>query len=75
VLLKWGLTKGVTRDMVSPLIEEAMMYTSAVGVELLHVVGEVFEAIDKESVERGVELTNGWRDMGRVDCWTGEIDI
>jgi hypothetical protein len=51
-LLKRGLNKGEMRDVVSPLMEEAMMYSSVVGVELLYGINEAYNEINWEGAER-----------------------
>jgi hypothetical protein len=51
-LLKRGLNNGEMRDVVSPLMEEVMMYSSAMGVELLYGINEAYNKIDHEGAER-----------------------
>jgi hypothetical protein len=41
-LLKRGLNEGEMRDMVNPMVEESMVFTSAVGIELLHRINDLY---------------------------------
>jgi hypothetical protein len=66
-LLKWGLMKKENQEVISPLVEDSMMFTSAVGVELLHRMSGVFDLVDNQEAKMSVELTNVRRDLERVN--------
>jgi hypothetical protein len=50
-LLKRGLNKGETQDLISPITKEGMMFTSAVRLELLFGLNDAYNMVDTKEGE------------------------
>ena len=58
-IIRRGLHKKEPRETAKPLLEEAMMYTSVVGVELMEGLAITSDTVDRmvlEGAERKVEV-------------------
>ena len=86
-LLRRGLHKKELRETADPMLEEAMMYSAVVGVEMMEGIMIVHDVVDKlilEASERKVEVDGAlvqlchqlWRRDDRIaiiDEWKGEV--
>ena len=86
-ILRRGLHKKELREDADPVLEDSMMYTAVVGMELLEGLAIVYDAVDwsaLEASERKVEVDRapvclrhqlGHRDdrAAVIDEWKGEV--
>ena len=80
-LLRRGLSKKEVREDADPILEDSMMYTAAVGMELMEGLVMVQDAVDRsalETLERKVEVDGALVQLhhqsGRRDDWVAIID-
>ena len=85
--LRWGLHKSEPRETADPILEDAMMYTSVVGMELMEGLALTADAVDRavlESSERKAEVDGalvrlrhqlGHRDdrVAVIEEWKGDV--
>ena len=73
-LLKRGFWRRENRETTNPILEEAMMFTSMVGVEVLSDVGNTNKRVDALSLETSEGLAKGQLNITKVDQRLGEVD-
>ena len=52
-IFKGGLKRGEAEETTNPILKEAMMFTSMVGVELVSEVADINDKVDKIILESG----------------------
>ena len=80
-LLRRGLRKKEPQETAEPILEEAMMYLAAVGMEMMEEIVIVHDAVDRstlEASERKAEVDRSlvqlWHQLRRRDHWIAIID-
>ena len=80
-VIRWGLTKKEPRETAHPILEEAMMYTAIVGMELMEGLATTSNTVDRmvlEESERKVEVDGALvqlrHQLGRRDDRIAIID-
>ena len=51
-LIRWGLHKKELRENADPVLEDAMMYTSGVAMEIMEGLAMVQDTVDQAALER-----------------------
>ena len=73
-LLKRGFKRRENKETADPILEEAMMFTSMVGVEILNNVGQTNERVDALSLEMSEGLAKAQLNINKVDRKWVEVD-
>ena len=73
-LLQRDLKRRESQETTDPILEETMMFTSIVGVEMLTDITNTKKRVDQLSLEslEGVAKVN--LNINKVDCQVGELD-
>ena len=50
-LLRWGLHQKEPRETADPILEDVMMYSTAIGVEMMEGIAIVHNAVDRSMLE------------------------
>ena len=51
-IIRWGLHKKEPRETAEPVLEEAMMYTAVVGMEVMEGLAMTSDTVDRMALER-----------------------
>ena len=73
-LLKRGFKRRENKETADPILEEAMMFTSMVGVEVLSDMGETNERVDALSLETSEGLAKAQLHINKVDRQFTKLD-
>ena len=73
-LLKRGFRRCKNKETTDPILEEAMMFTSMVGVEMMSDVGQANERVDALSLEMSEGLAKAQLNINKVDRKWVEVD-
>ena len=80
-VLRQGLNQKEPRENANPVLEEAMMYSTVVGTEMLCGMADIIDTVDGmvlEGLERKVEVDGAivrlCHKMGRVETWVSVIE-
>ena len=79
-LIRRGFYKGERRETAHPVLQDAMMYTSAVGMEIMEGLAIVQDAVDTAALERSERkaevdgaLVRLCHQLGARDDWVAVI--
>ena len=86
-IIRWGLRRKEPRENTDPILEEAMMYSTVVGVECMTGMADIIDMVDGmvlEGSERKVEvdqsivhlchrLSREETRMSVIEEWKGEV--
>ena len=72
--LRRGLKRRENRETANPILEEAMMYTRMVGVEVIKDIANTNERVDTLSLEMSEGVAKVNTNLNKVDYWVGEVD-
>ena len=73
-LLQRGLRRRENRETANPILEEAMLFTRMVGVEVIKDIANTNERVDTLSLEMSEGVAKVNTNLNKVDCWVGEVD-
>ena len=73
-LLRRGLTKKESKETADPILEDGMMYTAAVGMELMEGLAMVQDAVDRSALEASERKAEVDRAMVRLRHQLGARD-
>ena len=73
-LLHQGFKRRENKETANPILEEAMMFMSMVGVEVLSDVGQMNERVDALLLEMSEGLVKAQLNINKVDRWFTELD-
>ena len=65
-LFKRGLKRGEAREMAEPILEEGMMFTSMVGIELTNELVDINQQVDDFKAEVELEQERKERSEGHL---------
>ena len=88
-LLRRGLKCREARENTDPILEEAMMYSVTVGVELLHGMADIIDTVDGMVLEMSANKADAdgkvvqlWHRLGNVETrmsvveeWKGDVTV
>ena len=76
-LMQRGLKRRETRETANPILEELMMYTATVGVELLHRMVDIIDTVDgmvlqtlENKVDADGKVVQLWHCLGNMETRT-----
>ena len=73
-LLRRGFKRCENKETANPILEEVMMYTSMVGVEVLSDMKQTNERVDALLLEMSEGLAKAQLNINKVDRWFTELD-
>ena len=73
-LLRRGMKRRENKETADPILEEAMMFSSMVGVEILSDVGQTNERVDALLLEMSEGLAKVQLNINKVDRRFTELD-
>jgi hypothetical protein len=74
-LIKRGLMKGEAWENISPEVEEGMMFSTVIGIELVEGLADLGDTIDGVSKEVEVTKANTTRNVGSINRRVAEVDV
>ena len=73
-LLRRGLKRRENKETANPILEEVMMFTGMVGVEVIEDIANTNERVDALSLETLENVVKVHTNLNKVDRWVGEVD-